>query len=187
MDNFIELLSGLSTAGIVTLVIVVLVFVVVVVAYIRRLNIGKRHNTLPSSKPDHIAPPGDAEDAPPASKSILGTGQVKCMAIRPGNILDFTTIPKPIGDIYVADTSCARGGASCIVRELDNEEIVDYDPREKKLDVGSTPEYAYFATHWEIVDRVFCVPSPWWRSTSTWFAAGMMAVTFILGLVVLGE
>lgn len=187
MGKFIELLSGLSTAGIVVFIIVLVVFAVAVVSYIRRLNRGNMYNPSPASKPEDTTPPPTDTEAAPIRKTTLGTGLVKCVAFRPGNILDFTTIPAPIGEIYIVDTSCPQSGASCIVREDEHGKVVDYDPREVPVVIEQTPEYAWFATHWDIVDRVFSLPLAWWRSTSTWFAAGMMAIIFILGLAVLGD
>ncbi len=185
MSDFLEMLSSLSVAGIIILVVILLIFATVAAVYIRREIIGKSRRGSLTSKPEDSAPPIEHEDAS-ASKSILGTGEVKCVAIRPGNIIDFTTIPELIGEVYQVDTSCPRSGAVVIVRELEDGEIVDYDPREVPVVIEQTPEYAWFATNWNIVTRFWAVPQIWWKSTSMWFAAAMMAIVFIAFLAVVG-
>lgn len=127
----------------------------------------------------------------------LGEGPYKCMVIRTAkgmgitnptcvNIIDFTTMTQPMGDIDVADTSCPSSGGIYSVRELEDGTIVDYDPREVALEIDQTPEYAYFATHWEIVSRVFFVPLKFWQSPKWWFAAACLFITFFLTLSVIG-
>lgn len=118
--------------------------------------------------------------------SILGTGDFKCLAIKPGNIIDWTTIPAPIGEMYQADTSCPVSGSIYIVRETEEGKVVDYDPREVPVIIQQTPEWAWYATHWDIVRKVFSIPLSWWKSTSLWFAAAMVVVMFIFGMASLG-
>lgn len=119
-----------------------------------------------------------------AVPNLLGTGQFKAMVFRPGNILDFTTIPEPIGEMYQFDPSCPVSGLGYIVKQVPNGEIVDYDPREVRVKIDESPEHAWFATHWDIVSVVFSVVTPWWRSRATWYALGMMLIVFITALVV---
>lgn len=118
----------------------------------------------------------------------LGTGEYKCLCFRKidnHNVVDFTTIPKPIGEMYNIDPSCPMSGSGYIVK-VENGLVVDYDPRSIKYILEESPEYAWFATQWEIVKQVFFVPIKWWQSSSTLFAAAMVAGTFLLGLVALG-
>lgn len=146
---------------------------------------GKRIFKAKPEKEIKIAPRIVEEKTEESGKSILGTGTYKCMCFCPGNILDYTTIPKPIGDIYQLDPSNPLSGAAYIVMQKENGEVVDYDPREVPVDIKTSPELAYFAIRWDIVKTVFNVLLQWWKSTSTWFAVGMMAITFICALVVL--
>lgn len=130
--------------------------------------------------------------------SILGTGTFKCMAFRQGNVLDFTTIPEPIGEVYFFDPTCPMKGAGYIVREAKEGEmvdgikrkkgeVVDYDPRQIKVKIKESPEYAHFATHWDIVPVVFKIALNWWQTRSVWFAAGMMGILLLATLVVLDK
>lgn len=122
---------------------------------------------------------------PEKSESLLGTGAFKCMCFKASNILDFTTIPKPIGEIYQFEPSCPISGAGFIVKEEADGKVVDYDPREVEVHLKQTPEFAWFATHWDIVTKNFwTVPVQWWKSPANWFAAAMIIVTFICALVV---
>jgi len=121
------------------------------------------------------------------SVSALGTGDIPCMAFRPGNIIDWTTIPAPIGETYFADTSCPTSGSVCIVKELENGEVVDYDPREIPVEIKQTPEWAWSATHCkELVKRFWYVPFSIWKSPSLWLAFGMLLAMFIFGMGVIG-
>lgn len=117
-------------------------------------------------------------------ENVLGTGEYKCLCFRPPNILDFTTIPEPIGELYQIETSCPLSGSGYIVQEKDGK-IVDYDPREVEVHIEQSPEYAWFATHWDILRTVFSVAVEWWKTPATWYAVGMMGIVFVFGLVVL--
>ncbi len=137
------------------------------------------------------------ESATEKQESILGTGQYKCMAFRQGNILDFTTIPEPIGEVYFFDPTCPTSGAGYIVREAKEGEIingrktkkgeiVDYDPREVQVVIEKTPEYAWHAMNWtDDVEGFWIVPISFWKTPSMWFAVGMIIIVFVSTLVVL--
>lgn len=119
-------------------------------------------------------------------EGILGIGSYKCMAFRQGNIVDFTTIPEPIGEVYFFDPTCPISGAGYIVRENENGKIVDYDPREVQVVIERTPEYAWHAMNW--TDDVFgfwIVPLSWWKTPATWFAIALIMMVFVSTLVVL--
>lgn len=119
----------------------------------------------------------------------LGTGDVKCLCFRKikgVNVADFTTIPNAIGEMYQFDPSVPLKGSGFIVKQLDDGSIVDYDPREVPFIVKESPEYAYFATNWDILKSVFFVPTSWYKSTAVWFAAAVLVIVFITGLAVLG-
>jgi len=125
------------------------------------------------------------DEAGGVNNTILGNGIFKCMCIRPGNILDFTTVPNPIGEAYQFDPSCPVSGYGYIVKELSDESIVDYDPRNIEVVTDETPEAAWDAVHWkDDVVGFWTVAVAWWKSPASWFAGGMIAVTFILGLVI---
>lgn len=117
----------------------------------------------------------------------LGTGVIKTMVFCPGNIVNWTTMPKPIGEMYQADTSCPLSGGIYMVKQLETGEIVDYDPREVAIVTEETPEYAWFATHWQVVRRVFALPLSWFRNPANWYAAAALAILFISIMVVVGD
>ena len=104
-----------------------------------------------------------------------------------GPSIDYTTIDNQIGDIYGMDTSCPSSGAHFIVREDDDHKIVDYDHREREVVFDQTPEYAWYATNWQILKEVFSIPLPWWKSTSTWFAIACFIGAFVSLLAAFGE
>ena len=193
MENFTILMGYAGPVGIA----IIIIFVLAVTALVYFKTKGKR---APNVKKDKKLPgiiktkanesreamEGETETDEKGEKSILGTGNFKCLAFRLGNIADFTTIPKPIGEAYQFDPSCPFSGMGYIVKESNNREVVDYDPREVPFDVKKSPEYAWFATHWPIVKVVFSVAIDWWKSKAIWFAGGMMLIVFIVALAVVG-
>lgn len=133
--------------------------------------------------------------APTPPEIMLGMGKFKCMAIRsakvlglmPGmNVIDFTTMPEPIGEIHLADTSCPISGQIYTVKENDDGTISDYDPREVVIVVDQTPEYCYFATHWPIVREVFGIPVSPLSNPSFWLAVAALAGAIFMGLATVG-
>jgi len=131
---------------------------------------------------------GEIEPEAKKEEVVLGKGSVKCICfrrIKGNNVVDFTTIEEAIGETYQVDPSCPVSGSSSIVKE-DAGKIVDYDPREVKFTVETSPERAWFAIHWDIVRAVFFVPVQFWKSVSVWFAAAMLVIVFVSALAVLG-
>ena len=124
-----------------------------------------------------------------AGNKRRGTGHYPAMVICKvdgEDVVDFTTIPEPIGEIYQFDTSCPMHGGGFIVKEMADGELVDYDPRDISVSLEETPEYAWFATHWSDVKPFWNAPAQWWKSTANWYAAGLLVIVFISALVVLG-
>ncbi len=149
--------------------------------------------TCTEEKPEEA--PVKPESEPVTVKSVLGTGTYRVMVIRnpkrlglseSDNVVDFTTMPAPIGEVHMADASCPLTGGMFTVREKEDGTLEDYDPREREIDVKQTPEYAYYATHWDVVADVFAIPSTFWKSPYFWFAVGAMAITFFVCLAAIG-
>lgn len=124
----------------------------------------------------------------PTQPSTLGTGEVKCLCFRKINgvvVADFTTMPKPIGEMYALDPSCPITGSGHIVYENKDGNILDYDPREVEYKTENSPEMAWFAINWDIVKEVFFVPLQWWKSPALWMAGVMLVIIFITTLAVI--
>ena len=188
MEGYGDILAG---AGIVAYIVIGL-FVVLFAWWGYRLvkgtGKGKVNADLPSDE-SYEGVSAEAKPGVPKKKIILGKGNIKCLCfhkIKGVNVADFTTIGEAIGELYQFDPSCPITGSGYIVKENTEGIIVDYDPRELAFKVGDSPEMAWFAIHWDIVKSVFFVPIQWWKSTSVWFAAGMMVIVFITSLAVLG-
>ena len=184
MEEYGEIMVGAGVVGYIVFGLFVLLFV----WWGYRLFKGEGKQKLDTDLPIDDKP-GQKEEKEGATESILGTGGIKCLCfhkIKGVNAADFTTIPNAIGELYQFDPSCPVSGSGYIVKENDNGAIVDYDPREIEYKLEESPEYAYFATNWEIVKSVFFVPIQWWKSTSVWFAGAMLVIIFITSLAVLG-
>lgn len=112
---------------------------------------------------------------------------------------DVTRVPKPLGDVYRTALSFAGkvGSQRYLVRERASEKkdkknkedeklIEDYDERKTPYKYDESPEYAYLVNHCaDITIKFWSVDVKWWKSTSVWFAAGMMAILFIAFLAYL--
>ena len=121
-----------------------------------------------SQKADHKD--DDVKVEAPLIESVLHTGKVKCACVYLlGNqpVLDFTTIPTPIGEAYSFDPSCPVSGEAYLVRMDADGKILDYDPREVPYDLMESPEVAYWATHWPVVKDVFGILIPALRNPTT--------------------
>lgn len=105
--------------------------------------------------------------------------------------LDVTNIPKPLGDVYRTALSFAPkvGTQRYLVREnTDTEKIEDYDERKIPYEHKKSTGHAYLVNNCDdITKRFWSVDLKWWKTTSVWFAAGMMAILFISLLAVLGD
>lgn len=143
---------------------------------------------LPSETYEELSEQVEEPKPENAGDVKIGAGNYPCICFRKikgVNVADFTKINKPVGELYQFDTSCPSGGNGYIVKQ-DDDKVVDYDPRQEEYDVEKSPEYAWFAINWEICRQVFFVPVQWYKSTSVWFAAAMLAVTFVISLAVIG-
>jgi len=183
MEGLIAAFSQPPT--IIGLSVILLIIIAIVVLRIMR----KKQETASAST--NIVPKPKAEtgleDSKKQEPGILGTGEYKCIAWRwPGNIIDFTTMKETIGEIYLAETSCPVSGGHYIVQETEDKKVIDYDPRKIPIIHEQTPEYAWFATHWEILKAVFYVPISWLKQSSTWFAAASTIVMFVIALIFFG-
>jgi len=154
----------------------------------------------PATKPDietinQVAKINKAQDNQRLGKTILGTGTVRCIAIRNSallgydngvNIIDFTTMPVPIGELHFADTSCPVSGGVYTVKENADGALEDYDPRQVPMDVKTTPERAYQATHWPELAGVWNTPLPFYKNERFWLAIAALIVMFFLAATAMG-
>lgn len=185
MDKYFQILGSGNIGIYVGIGLVVVVFLMAVVRGIMKTKTKVEEPDLPRTTQKAKEAEGQTEETEEKPKTVLGTGEYKCMCFCPGNVLDFTTIPEPIGEVYQFDGSLPVSGSAYIVLQRENGEVVDYDPRDVEFVLKQSPEYLWLATHPQKITKQFwAAPIQWWRSTSTWFAAGMIAVTFICALVV---
>jgi len=185
LNQYGSMLAGATVWGYLALFLFLVFLILWAIRFLKGKGKAKDNSDLPMDDDSYESISEDVKA--PKKKIILGTGECKCLCFRTikgVNIADFTTIPKPIGEQYQFDPSCPVSGWGSIVKEDKDGNIVDYDPREVTYDLKKSPEYAYFATVWDICKRVFYVPIPAWKSSAMWFAAAMLAITFITGLVV---
>ena len=95
-------------------------------------------------------------------------------------------MPKPIGEMHFADKSCPVSGAVYTVREKADGTLEDYDPRQVPMDVKTTPERAYQATHWPELILVWGTVSAFYKNMSFWFAVVALVVMFFLAATAMG-
>lgn len=187
ISSYFEILTN-NPAYIATASLVLLLIGVIALLIIRR----KRGNKSLTLRPRAGKLPESIEND---KATILGQPGVNCIAIRnPAvlgydvdiNIIDFTTMPGPIGEIHFSDTSCPVSGGIYTVLEKTDGSLIDYDPRQVPLDVRTTPERAYQATHWPELPGVWGTPQPFYKNSSFWFAIGCLFITFFISMVAMG-
>jgi hypothetical protein len=125
----------------------------------------------------------------------LGKGEYKCIAIRSPkllgydsdiNIVDFTTMPEQLGELHFADTSCPVSGGVYTVIEKPDGTLTDYDPRLVIMDVKTTPEMAYQATHWAELSAVWGTQVSILKNPSLWLAIGGLVIMFFIAAQAMG-
>jgi len=118
---------------------------------------------------------GDTADTPADSDSIPGTGgKYPCYVLADGKMVP-SKIPSPIGNLFMSEPSMPLTGNCYLVKSV-GEKLEAYDPREIPFESTKSPEWAYFATHWDKVKDVYSVPVPWWGSPATWMVIGCMVL-----------
>ena len=115
---------------------------------------------------------------------LVGEGLYKAYVLR-DNCLEPTHIKEPIGNLFTADTSMPVSGACYLVQVKDNK-LVPYDPRQVPFESKSSPQWAYFATHWGIVGEVYMSIKNWWQMAPAWVAIASVAAAILIVMVVLG-
>ena len=113
---------------------------------------------------------GDEQKVDDKKPTILGTGTLPCYVITDREVKS-SFIPKPIGYVFTADPSMSGigpVGACYLVQEALEGDVIPFDPREELYDAKKSPQYAFFATHWDVAREVFKVASPWWQSAPLW-------------------
>lgn len=187
ISGYFEILTN-HPSYIAVALLVILIIGVIALLLIRR----KRGNKSLTLRPRPGKLPESIEND---RATILGQPGVNCIAIRnPAvlgydvdiNIIDFTTMPNPLGEIHFADTSCPVSGAIYTVIEKEDGSLIDYDPRQVPLNVETTPERAYQATHWPELPSVWGTPQPFYKNSSFWFAIGCIVILFFISMVAMG-
>lgn len=122
------------------------------------------------------------EESEGKKESILGTGEYPCYAFADG-CLQYTTIPERIGRLFVADPSMPVSGPAFLVVQNEGKGVMPFDPRDISFVVEKSPQWAYFAIHWEIVREVYPILKDWWQSVPMWLAIASTAIMFITVLI----
>lgn len=194
MEQLSEMLAGADLV----VYIVLGVFILALLALGARMVLGKGKGRADKNLPvaenvedNSEAVSAEQGEAKPEDDSIkLGRGAYKCLCFRKIKgviVADFTSINKPVGELYQFDPSCPFSGSGYIVRQLEDKTIMDYDPREVKVKTDETPDYAWHAINWkEDVNAFWTVPAKWWKNTASWFAAGVLVIVFISALASFG-
>lgn len=188
MEQYGDMMAG---AGIAVYIVIALFVVLIAWGTYKIIKRGKTSTDsgLPKETYEEISEQ-IKPDVPKTDDEVrIGAGKYNCICFRKIlglNVADFTKINKPVGELYQFDTSCPITGNGYIVMQAEDGSIIDYDPRQLEYNVRESPEYAYFAIDWSICNHVFFVPKQWYKSSSVWFAAGMMVMTFVVSLAIIG-
>lgn len=140
----------------------------------------------PLETPRREAPENPGENEQPKAEKvpeyIIGKGKYKCLVLRDG-ALEPSTINKPLGNIFIADPSMPVSGGLYLVQEDEHGKISAYEPRDTEFKQNETPQWAYFATSWEIVSDIFNYELPWWQSAPIWVTIAV-GITLVVTLMI---
>ena len=160
-----------------TLIVLAVIFVVTIVAVILRVH---RKNTV------LLETLGTTDKS---GELITGEEGVEdklpCYLVKDNGEIVASTIRMPLGYVFIADASMAFMGivGACYLAKAVGNEVEAYDPREETYKAETSPQYAYFATHWEVVREVFKAIKPWWESAPLWVTAVVLVILFMAVLV----
>jgi hypothetical protein len=191
MENLGEMYSNISIPS---LIIVGLVIILIVGIALLFIKYSKKKNKLPKTSRAYAgnklatvdAPdvPEPDEDGAETEGDAAGGYPAYICTLKGG--FDFDHIPKPLGDVFLADTTMPRAGACYLVKETAANEYEAYDPRTAPVLSDESPVKAWFATHWDIVKDVYGVATPWFKNVSLWIAGLAGAAAFIIVLAKVG-
>lgn len=193
MEVFSEFFSsGISLTGIVVALVAGVLFFVVRPMLKKRMNLKVRPEEQLSQPLERL--PEEVEIIPVTK--VKGdikpnkTGSFRVVVLRTMGIfgnpsITFERLDKPAGNLMWAEPSLAESGMTYMIKEKADGTFEAYDPRLVALISEQTPQMAYFATHWEIVQDVFMYVRSLWDQISPWLVWVMVFVFFIIALVAL--
>jgi len=173
----LELLKEMNAVGM-SLIVLAIGLVIFGLILFRNWSRRRQHSGVIIYKKEAIAE--EKKETP-----ILGVGKFPCFVLRNG-FLEETRIAEPIGAVWVADASLPVSGSVYLVSETEDGQVVPYDPRQYEFESARSPEFAYFATHWEIVTKVYGNILAWWQSAPLWITIAVLVLVFLAMLVFSG-
>ena len=189
MESYGDVLAGAGMVAYIVIGLAVLFFGWWGYRLLKGSKKQKDNADLPSDE-SYESISASVKNAVPPGGVVLGKGGAKCLCFRQIEgllIADFTTISKPVGEMYQFDPSCPINGNGYIVKQLENGEVVDYDPREVRVEIDTLPETAWHAINWrDDVVNFWTVATQWWKNLANWYAAAVLGLVFMGILVVMG-
>ncbi len=191
MGAYLSLLFN-DKGSLILIIILFLIILGMVVSWSRiKLMFGKQSGANLDMNPKEVKCVQKGDVFEPEQESRLGKGAYRCMAYRNhptwGPSVDFTTMPDPVGEIDIAESSCPSSGALFVVLETSDHSLLPYtEARRMPIVNNQTPEFAWICTHWNSAKRFWTVPKKWFQSTSNWFAIGLGCAAFIIAMITVG-
>lgn len=143
-----------------------------------------RESKSAESVPQQLVVPEAVEVIQNDAEYIIGRGGFKCYVFRNGN-MEPSTINKPLGNIFVSDPSMPLIGSVYLVQDQ-NGMITPYEPWADDFVQDKTPQWAYFATSWDVVSDVYNYELPWWRSAPLWVTIAVLILLLITLMIFFG-
>lgn len=132
---------------------------------------------------ENIATESDDPDVPDVVKEgIFGAYLLN----KNEECMEAIKIPEPIGNGFMADTSMPVPGFCYLVIGTPDGQKEVYDPYNSDYDFKKSPQYAFFATHWEVVFRVYASVKKWWQMAPAWVFVASLIGSILIVFVVAG-
>jgi len=129
-----------------------------------------------ASKPNKVA----AEEPKESYAEISETGKYKAYVWERNTGIVFARITKPVGKLWLADTTLPHSGACYFCKRDGQGHLVPYDPRLEQFNPDNSPERLYRATN------ALEVVAPYYTALSTgWEKFKALLPYIVLALVVL--
>lgn len=121
-----------------------------------------------------------------AQISIHGKYHAYIWEPNPGIVV--ARITKPVGKLWIAEPTLPKSGGCYFCMRDENNNLIPYDPRLKKLDPNESPERLYRATNAEeVVNPVYTSQSTLWEKINTLMPYAISFLILIAVIVKVGS
>jgi hypothetical protein len=98
----------------------------------------------------------------------------------------FKKIPDKLGEIVTLDQSMPVHGSFLLAVEKEDDKINSYDPRNESIVAAESPQKAYRAIKWDVVNRLFAYDFGMWDKINNVLIWVSVAGCFLIAIMAIG-